>query len=462
MNRIAFRAWIVGILALILLGGFIFFIVEFVSNSPQWLLSENSPFVDKTREFEEDEKPTLDYGTVVDRDGKFLMNLADGRVYSQDVAVRKSTLHWLGGRDGNIVAPLLAEFNEKMLAYDTLTGTYTYGDNMPVTKLTLSAEVQKVALEAMGSYKGTVAVYNYQTGQLLCSVTTPTFDPDNIPADLETNPATDDAYYNKFISHNYVPGSIFKIVTLAAAVEELDSLQTMEFTCEGSYQMGVDKVTCTGTHGKQNIQQAFRNSCNCAFAQLSQALGTENLAKYVDQFGVTKSVSFDGYTTAQGRFDTDPSAVNVAWSAIGQHTDKINPCAFLTFVGAIARDGAGVQPYVMENIGVGGKETYQAETVYNDRIMSQKTAQLLREYMRSNVKDNYGDWNFPGLTVCAKTGTGEVGGGQKPNAMFTGFVADEEYPLAFIICVENAGFGGTVCIPIASKVLAACKEVMDS
>lgn len=461
MNRIAFRAWIVGILAGVLLGGFIFFIVEFVLNSPQWLLSENSPFVDNTKDLE-DAQRTLDYGTVVDREGRVLLDLSNGRIYSQDVLIRKSTLHWLGGRDGNISAPLLAAFNEQMLAYDTLTGTYTYGDNTPVTELTLSAEVQKAALEAMGNYKGTVAVYNYQTGQVLCSVTTPTYDPDNIPSDLETNSATDDAYYNKFVQFTYTPGSIFKIVTLAAAVEELEQLQSMEFTCTGSYLMGVDTVTCTGTHGTQNIQEAFRNSCNCAFAQLSEVLGTETLAKYVEQFGVTKSITFDGITTAQGRFDTDPSAVNVAWSAIGQHTDQINPCAFLTFVGAIARGGTGVQPYVMERIGVESKVTYKAKTVYNERIMSEETAALLQEYMRGNVADKYGDWNFPGLNVCAKTGTGEVGGDRKPNAMLTGFVADEEYPLAFIVCVEDGGFGSTVCIPIASKVLAACKEAMDS
>ena len=86
---------------------------------------------------------------------------------------------------------------------------------------------------------------------------------------------------------------------------------------------------------------------------------------------------------------------------------------------------------------------------------------ILCEYLRSNVTEKYGSDNFPGLTVCAKTGTGEVGGDKKPNAMFTGFVTDEEYPLAFIVCVENAGYGKTVCMPITSQVLAACKAVMD-
>ncbi|MBR5570729.1 MAG: penicillin-binding protein [Oscillospiraceae bacterium] len=461
MNRIAARAWVVAILSGILLGGFIFFVVEFMQKSSQWVLSENSPFVDNNQQLSEEQR-TLDYGTVVDRDSRILVKLDEGRVYSQDADIRKTSIHWIGGRDGNISAPLLAAFKKEMLAYNTLTGTYSYGDSSPVTRLTLSSKVQKVALEAMGNYKGTVAVYNYQTGELLCSVTTPTFDPDNVPADLETNPSTDDAYYNKFIQYHYTPGSIFKIVTLAAAMEELDDLDSMEFSCAGSYTMGVDKITCTGTHGKQNIQEAFRNSCNCAFAQLSEVLGTHTLAKYVEQFGITKAITFDGITTAEGRFDTDASAVNVAWSAIGQFNDEINPCAFLTFVGAIARGGQGLSPYVMDRISVGDNVTYRGSAELNTRIMTPRTAQRLQEFMRSNVADKYGDWNFPGLKVCAKTGTGEVGGNKKPNAMLTGFVADAQYPLAFIVCVEDAGFGQSVCVPIASKVLASCKEVMDS
>ena len=80
--------------------------------------------------------------------------------------------------------------------------------------------------------------------------------------------------------------------------------------------------------------------------------------------------------------------------------------------------------------------------------------------MRNNVETKYGDSYFPGLAVCAKTGTAEVGGDKRPNAMLTGFVADSNYPLAFIVFVENAGYGANVCIPIASSVLAACQEAM--
>jgi peptidoglycan glycosyltransferase len=81
--------------------------------------------------------------------------------------------------------------------------------------------------------------------------------------------------------------------------------------------------------------------------------------------------------------------------------------------------------------------------------------------MGFNVTDKYGSDNFPDMTVCAKTGTAEVGGGKKPNAVFTGFVQDAQYPLAFIAIVEDGGYGREICLPMISKVLEACKQVLD-
>jgi peptidoglycan glycosyltransferase len=182
----------------------------------------------------------------------------------------------------------------------------------------------------------------------------------------------------------------------------------------------------------------------------------------VEQFGVTHSVRFDGITTAAGSFDiTGAEEADVAWSSVGQYTDLVNPCGFLTFVGAIAADGKGVMPHLVQSVSVGGIKNYSADTAAGERIMSASTAQKLGEYMAFNVTDKYGSENFPGLTVCAKTGTAQVGGDKKPNAMIAGFVDDEQYPFAFVVAVEDGGYGREVCVPILSKVLAACKAVYD-
>ena len=169
---------------------------------------------------------------------------------------------------------------------------------------------------------------------------------------------------NKAVTELYEPGSTFKIITSAMSLE-LGTVTTHdEFTCNGSYQIGVDTVTCDGKHGKQDLKQAFRNSCNSAFAQLAQQLGADTLTSYVQQFGITESVAFDGITTAKGNFDlTDAAGVNVAWSSIGQYTDLVNPCAYLTFVGAVAAGGKGVLPHLVQKASSGGIAGYTASAV---------------------------------------------------------------------------------------------------
>ena len=443
------------LLAMGLLAGLTFFLCEFMMESKNWTIHPGSPHV-----YEEDK---LKCGVVTDRDGILLLNAEDGRVYSSNADIRKSTVHWVGDSKGMIYAPIVSHYSEYLLDYDAFNGVYHYGQGNTVAKLTLSSQIQIAALEAMGEHKGTVAVYNYKTGQVLCAVTTPNFDP-NDPPQVEGNVTGDyeGLYYNRFTQGLYIPGSIFKIVTLAAVLEEMPEITAEVFTCTGSCFFGPDEITCESVHGSQNLQLAFRNSCNCVFAHLAERLGPQKLRSYVEKFGVMDSVTFDGIVTAAGSFDcSDSMDAGVAWSAIGQHLDQINPCAFMTFMGAIAGDGQGAMPYVMQSVQAGKNTTYQAQTITGDRIMSQQTAKLLQDYLRANVSEKYGDGNFPGLNVCAKTGTGEVGGDKKPNAMFTGFLADEEYPLAFIICVEDGGYGREICVPIASKVLSACKAELS-
>jgi len=451
MNRIAKRAWAVILLVAVLLGGFGFFVAEYINQAKNWVVFPGSPHVYTGG--------NIDCGVATDRDGILLLDMRDDRTYSNDTQLRQSTVHWLGDRYGYVDAPALAHYSAQIVGYDLFNGVYAYGDTAGVAKLTLSSKAQTAALKALGDRKGVVAVYNYMTGELLCAVSTPGFDPDNVP-DLQQDAsgAYEGMYLNRFTQSTYIPGSIFKVVTLSSALEEIPDLQQQTFVCTGSYEMGVDKITCEAVHGQQNVKQAFCNSCNCAFAQISQLLGPEVLLECVEKYGVVKSQSFDGITTAEGNFELDRTPVNIAWSSIGQYLDQVNPCAFLTFMGAIARGGQGVAPYLVDSVKVGDTVTYQASTTVCERIMSKEVAETVSAYLRNNVQTKYGDENFGSLTVCAKTGTGEVGGDKKPNAMLAGFVADEACPLAFIVCVEDAGYGRTVCIPIAASVLQVCRE----
>ena len=454
MNRIAGRAGITLVIALLLLGGFGFFVAEFVMNAGDWVVFPGSPHIYNGG--------NIGCGIVTDTNGVLLLDTdSDSRSYSSSEMLRKATVHWIGDRNGSIDSPALPFYSGQIAGFDLLGGVYSYGQNGAVAELTLSAKLQTIALDALGSQKGTVGVYNYKTGELVCAVTSPTYDPDNIPdLTLDLNGQYEGMYVNRFIQSVYIPGSIFKMVTLAAALEEDPSVAEQTFICTGSYNIGEDEIVCEGAHWEQTLKQAFRNSCNCAFAQLAQLLGAEKLHRYAEQFKITDSLFFDGITTAKGNFDVlEASRVNVAWSAIGQYKDQINPCRFMAFVGAIANDGRGAVPYLVNEITVDGSRTYSASTNLDQRIMSTETAKTIQEYLLYNVENKYGSENFPGMSVGAKTGTGEVGGGRRPNATFAGFVDDEKYPYAFIVAVEDGGYGSAVCIPIISRILAACQQL---
>lgn len=456
MNRVASRAGIAVLLALLLVAGLGFFVAEYAMNAQNWVMFAGSPHVYNGG--------NIGCGIVVDAQGTTLLNMNDGRVYADSKNLRKATVHWLGDRYGSISAPALTSHAGDLAGYDLLNGVYAYNDAGGTAELTLYAKAQTAALKAMDGKKGTVAVYNYKTGALLCAVTTPNYDPDNVPdVESDTSGKYEGMYVNRFTQSTYIPGSIFKIVTLAAALEEFPDAQDMTFKCSGSLELDGGKITCEKSHGKQTLKEAFENSCNCAFAKLTLQIGAQKMEKYVEDFGINNVISFDGIETAKGNYQAArEKEIDIGWSGVGQFNDQVNPCAFLTFVGAVANGGKGAQPYLVDNVRAGSIKTYDAKTQMGQTVVSQQTARVITEFMRNNVKSKYGDDYFPGLAVCAKTGTAEVGGDKKPNAMLSGFVADDNYPLAFIVCVEDGGYGAKVCLPIASEVLEACVSAMKS
>ena len=456
MNRVAHRTTIALLLVLVLLGGMAMFCVEYVTKGSDWVVFEGNPHLYNGG--------NIGTGVITDRDGTMLLSAMDEWIYSDDPMIRQSTIHWLGDRDGYISAPTVAYYAEEMAGYNLVNGLYAYSDGGGKAQMTLSAQLQKAALEAMGDYRGTVAVYNYETGEILCAVSTPNYDPDDVPdIDEDDSGAYEGVYLNRFTQVTYVPGSIFKVVTAAAALERLNDARDITFECNGTYEMGADEIVCMRTHGSVDLEDALAVSCNCYFAQLSELLGPDSLQEYVDQFRITQPLDFDGITTAQGKFQIENAApVETAWSAIGQHLDLVNPARFMTFMGVIAGGGKAAEPYVISQVSSGGHVKYRAKTTMTDRLMSEETAEELTELMRNNVTQIYGDGYFPGMSVCAKSGTAEVGGGKDPNATFAGFVTDEEYPLAFIAVVENGGSGSGTCVPIVSDVLIACRDYLDS
>jgi len=459
MNRVTKRTWLMGAFIWVLVGGMVFFLFDYWVNAGSWVSAGGSPHVYSNT--------NLSVGTITDRSGTVLLDMTGERSYAENAATRKSTLHWLGDREGNISAAAVSHYAGAMVGFDPVNGIYNSGDSSGVTELTLSASVQNTALDAMGNRKGTVAVYNYKTGEILCALTTPTFDPEDAPNVAEDESgAWEGVYLNRFTQVTYTPGSIFKIVTTGAALEYVPDIQEKSFLCTGEIKYGEGEntayVTCETGHGTMTLKSALANSCNCSFAQIAELIGKQNMVDYVKKLEVTEPVRFDGITTARGQYDLSQTApVSFAWSCIGQHTNLINPARYMTLMGVIAGGGQAALPHMVARVTSGEEVTYEAETEKTDRLLSRETAETLKSYMRSNVKNVYGDWNFGGLNVCGKSGTSQLGGEQVSNALFSGFVADEEYPLAFVCVIENAGYGAANCVPVLGRVLTACKAVMD-
>jgi len=460
MNRVTNRTWLMAAFILVLVGGMVFFLWEYWMDAGQWVSAPGSPHVYSST--------NIGVGAVTDRSGKLLLDMGTERTYSDSTSTRKSTLHWLGDREGKISAAAVSHYAGAMVGFDRINGIYNSADEPGCAELTLSAQVQNAALEAMKGRKGTVAVYNYKTGEILCALTTPNYDPNDVP-DIEgdTSGKWEGAYLNRFTQSTYVPGSIYKVVTTAAALQAVPGITEEQFTCTGKVEYGsgsnVATVTCENAHGKLDLKGALANSCNCSFAQIAELIGRKNMETAVKAMQITEPVKFDGVTTARGNYDiSGAGAASFAWSCIGQHTDTVNPARFMTFMGQIAGGGQAAQPYLVSEVVCGEETTYQAETVMTDGIMTEEIAGILKEYLRSNVKNIYGDSRFPAISICGKSGTSQLGGGEKSNAMFAGFAADERYPLAFVCVVENGGYGATTCIPILTSVLWECMAVLDA
>lgn len=459
MNRVMSRAKILLIPVMILALGISIFLGDYFLNSRKWVYTPGSPHIYNP---ENNESKNIGCGLICDRDGNLLLDLTGERTYVDIPALRMANVHWVGDRSGNVSAPALSKYAKEIAGFNPISGVYDYDGVGGEVQLTLSSKLQMAALEAMGEYKGTFAMINYKTGEILCAVSTPTFDPDNVP-DIEgdTTGKYDAAYFNRFTRFTYAPGSIFKIVTMIAALDCIEGIEQQMFTCTGEVEYGIDKVTCERIHGEQNIQDAFMNSCNCAFAKLSEQIGGKRLARYAKELGLLDPLTFDGIETAAGNIESaDQADVLVAWSAIGQHKDLINPANFLSLVATVANGGIRPNMHLVETIKTNGTTTYQAQTGEAGQLISPEVTKRLGELMRYNVTNYYGDEKFAGFGVCAKSGTAEVGGDKKPNAMFTGFVTDEELPIAFMVTIENGGYGRLTCIPVLEKVLQVCRDGM--
>lgn len=451
-----------GILLLALLfafvGGLVVLAVTYAANAATWAAYPAN------RHIYNNKAVLSGAGTIYDRSGTVLAQTVDGqRQYNTNASIRRAVLHAVGDDEGFIKTGMQSSYWQPLVGYNLVNGVFQPSGRGNDMTLTLDANLCATALKALGNYHGTVAVYNYKTGELLCMVSTPTYDIQNKPA-IEGNGSGsyEGVYLNRFLSASFTPGSTFKLVTATAALETIDDIADRSYTCRKGVEIGGEWVSCMGNHGTLKFREALAVSCNAYFSQLAVDLGADTLTRYAEKLGFNQSFSLDGVAAKKSTINLQNIRdIDLAWAGMGQYTTLANPLQYLTMVGAIANGGVPVKPYMVESIASpAGLPLHWRLGKTGSRMLSSQAAATLTEIMRYTVSRTYGDGNFPGLSLCAKTGTAEVGEHADPHSWMVGFNRDEECPLAFVVVAENAGSGSIVARRITSTVLAAAKGLV--
>lgn len=431
MKTVGFRSFALYILLFAFLGGLGWLLLNLVLHGGQWAMQPYNGHI-------YDDEATVALGDVTDRDGELLASTQEGRrTYSESESTRRALLHTVGDSAGYISTSVQYTMRTKLTGYNLVTGLNDTVFNRLGNKvsLTLDADACTAAYSALNGHNGGAIFYNYKTGDILCKVSAPTFDPENVPEDIEGDEAYKGVYLDNTLSGSFTPGSIFKLVTAAAAMEKWpDSWSERTYECWGAEEIGGSNITCMGEHGSLDIYGALGHSCNLYFAKLANDVGAADLEKKATEMGFNRTMNFGSIEIAQSEAHLAGADQNqLGWAGIGQYTTLANPYHMMALMGAIANGGSYVQPRLTRDTGF-----FAGLTAGDRELVSHVEAAALKSAMRNNVENYYGDYLFPdGLNVCAKTGTGEVGEAQDPNCWMVGFCDSTEYPIAFAVVVED-------------------------
>lgn len=345
-------------------------------------------------------------------------------------------------------------------------------------ELTLDASVQQAAFDALGGQTGAVVALDPRTGAILAMVTAPTYDPAALAvhSSAEANRVygalladTTDPLINRAIGGDtYAPGSTFKLIVAAAA---LDAGYTPETVLYAPLELDLPLTDATisnfggaacGPTDAITLIEALRVSCNTAFASLAMDLGWPAIRDKAEEFGWGQGLEIPLSVTAS-RLPDEPNAPQVAQSGIGQFDVRATPLQMAMIAGAIGNDGVLMKPYLVQT--VRDPDLRVVEQASPERLgspLDPEDAAALTVMMAGVVANGTGSGAaIDGVTVAGKTGTAESGTDAPPHAWFVAFAPAENPTVAVAVVVENGGnlgsdaTGGRVAAPIAKAVIAA-------
>lgn len=463
MKMITKRGIFLWIMSLAFVVGLVFMTVSLVQNGDTWVMKRFNHHVYSNGEL-------IGAGTIYDKDGDVLAETKDGdRIYSDSATTRKSTLHVVGDPKNFISTGVQSVYSARLTGYSLLFGVHNiqkYGKGNDL-KLTIDRDICDDAYKALDGRKGTVGIVNYKTGEIVCSVSSPSYDVEDVPDNLLTSERYEGVYINRLLDAHYVPGSTFKLVTAICAIENIPDIYSREWVCNGEYQpeSGV-AIKCNANHGKHiNFKDALAKSCNSTFAQIAIELGQEKLATTAKELGIGSAVTVSGTIDSYaGHFDTtDKIKLGVdalGWTGIGQGNTRIAPITMLRIVSAVANGGTAVSFNIVDSLANQAGKALDFTLPSNQlSMMNSDVAAKLKKMMRYNVTNHYGESRYKGLNLCAKSGTAQIDSNENHNiAWFVGFMDDSEHPYAFVVVIENGNSGSQTAGPVAKRVLTKLVE----
>lgn len=407
-------------------------------------------------------KTTIEPGNIYDRKDRALVyTKGDGRAYISNDDRRKAVAHIIGDSHGmtygaqTFYAKYLFGFDKDTITRisDLITGEERHGSDVV---LTIDAKLSARALDALGGYNGAVVVMNYKTGEILASVSAPTFDPANMDKFLEGGGESE--LVNRAFVGLYPPGSTFKLITAAAMIE--NGMADFKTHCDGATEIAGEEINCWNDHGDVDLPLAIEDSCNVYFAEAVQELGTRAVQTKAEKFLYNQELLFEDVVMGESVYEATDNAVNAAWSSIGQYHDLVTPLHACMIAGCIANDGVMMEPKLLLKVKDGARDVFEMTPEAAARPM--RDVSMMQDMMLRVVTDGTGRGaHIDGVTVAGKTGTAEITGDEEnaAHAWFVGYIADEDHPLCIAVIMEKAGSGGNNAAPAAQKVLSSALEL---
>ncbi|MEW2250681.1 MULTISPECIES: penicillin-binding transpeptidase domain-containing protein [unclassified Streptomyces] len=349
---------------------------------------------------------------------------------------------------------------------------------------TLDPQAQQAAYRGLAGRKGAVAAIEPATGRVLALVSSPSYDPAALSGNgpeaarawARLNADPDKPMLNRAVRQTYPPGSTFKVVTAAAALDAhvVTDLDEPTFSPDPYRLPGTTtRLTNEGDGCRDaSLRDAFEWSCNTVFAKLGVDVGARRMVRTAQGFGFNDQRVRIPFSVAPSTFDTTVDQAQLALSSIGQYNTRATPLQMAMVAAAVANGGRLKAPYLVERtVRRGGATVRTAGPRPARQAMLPSTAAKLRELMEGVVREGTGtNAAIPGVIVGGKTGTAQHGLGNSgtPYAWFVSWAQDErdmEARVAVAVVVEDASAnrgeisGGGTAAPIARAVMQA---VLDS